>query len=120
DRAVRRVQDEIERLGRNVRVTVVLSGERPAVLVGPAALAVEVKPALERWKPQAQHHSLALGLRLARELASKTGRLIVFSDAPPDVRGASAIEGVRWVSVGEPLPNVGIIAAQRSLTPAEG
>lgn len=120
DRAVRRVQDEIERLGRNVRVTVVLSGERPAVLAGPAALAVEAKPALERWKPQAQHHSLALGLRLARELASKTGRLIVFSDAPPDVRGASAIEGVRWLSMGEPLPNIGITAAQRTLTVGEG
>jgi len=120
DRAVLRVLDEVERLGRGVRVTLVLSGERPAVLAGPAALAVEAKPALERWKPQSQHHSLALGLRLARELASKTGRLIVFSDAPPDVRGASAIEGVRWLSVGEPLSNIGIISAQRTLTPSEG
>lgn len=120
DRAVLRVLDEVERLGRGVRVTLVLSGERPAVLAGPAALAVEIKPALERWKPQSQHHSLALGLRLARELASKTGRLIVFSDAPPDVRGASAIEGVRWLSVGEPLSNIGIISAQRTLTPSEG
>jgi hypothetical protein len=120
DRAVARVQDEIERLGRSVRVTLVLSGERPAVIAGPAALAIEAKPALERWKPQAQHHSLALGLRLARELASKTGRLIVFSDAPPEVRGASAIEGVRWLSMGLPLTNVGIISAQRSLTPSDG
>jgi hypothetical protein len=120
DRAVARVQDEIERLGRSARVTLVLSGDRPAVLAGPAALAIEAKPALERWKPQAQHHSLALGLRLARELASKTGRLIVFSDAPPDVRGASAIEGVRWLSMGEPLTNVGITSAQRTLTPSEG
>ena len=120
DRAVRRVQDEIERLGRNVRVTIVLSGDRPAVLVGPAALAIEAKPALERWKPSGQHHSLALGLRLARELASKTGRLLVFSDAPPDVRGASTIEGVRWLSLGEALPNVGITGAQRTLTPSEG
>jgi hypothetical protein len=120
DRAVRRVQDEIERLGRSVRVTVVLSGERPAVLAGPAALAIEAKAALEHWKPRSQHHSLALGLRLARELASKTGRLMVFSDAPPDVRGASAIQGVRWLSIGEALPNVGIIDAQRTLTPSEG
>jgi hypothetical protein len=120
DRAVARVQDEIERLGRNVRVTLVLSGDRPVVLAGPAALALEAKPALERWKPQGQHHSLALGLRLARELASKTGRLIVFSDAPPEVRGATAIEGVRWLSLGEPLPNAGITSAQRTLTPGEG
>lgn len=120
DRAVRRIEDEIERLGRGVRVTLVLSGDRPAVLLGPAALAIEAKPALARWKPEAQHHSLALGLRLARELASKTGRLIVFSDAPPDVRGASAIEGVRWLSMGERLQNIGITSAQRTLTPSEG
>lgn len=120
DRTVQRVLDEIERLGRGVRVTLVLSGERPAVLAGPAALAIEAKPALEKWKPQAQHHSLALGLRLARELAAKTGRLIVFSDAPPEVRGASAIDGVRWLSMGEPLPNVGIVSAQRTLSPNEG
>jgi Ca-activated chloride channel homolog len=120
DRAVQRIQEEVERLGRSVRVTLVLSGDRPSVLAGPAALAIEAKPALERWQPQAEHHSLALGLRLARELASKAGRLIVFSDAPPDVRGASAIEGVRWLSMGEPLQNVGITSAQRTLTPSEG
>ena len=116
DRAVQRILDEITRLGRNVRVTLIQSGERPAILAGPAALAVETGPALERWKPQSQHHSLALGLRLARELAGKTGRLVVFSDALPD----SEIEGIQWLSVGEPLENVGIIAAQRNLSPSQG
>jgi hypothetical protein len=120
DRTIRRVLDEMERIGRGVRVTLVQSGERPAVLVGPAALSIEAEPALQRWKPQAQHHALALSLRLARELAGKTGKLMVFSDAPPDVRGASIIEGVRWFSVGEPLANVGIVSAQRTLTPNEG
>jgi hypothetical protein len=120
DRAVRRVTDEIEKLGRGVRVTLILSGDRPTVLVGPAALAVETQPAMQRWKPQAQHHPLTMGIRLARELAGKTGRLMIFSDAPPDVRGASLIEGVRWLAVGEALPNVGIIGAQRTLSPSEG
>ena len=116
DRSVQRILDEVTRLGRNVRVTLIQSGERPAVLAGPAALAVEAGPALEKWKPQSQHHSLAMSLRLARELAGKTGRLLVFSDALPE----SEIEGVRWVSVGEPRENVGIIAAQRNLSPNQG
>jgi hypothetical protein len=120
DRTIRRILDEIESVGRGVRLTIVQSGERPAVLIGPAALAIEAETALQRWKPQAQHHSMTLSLRLARELAGKTGRLMVFSDAPPDVRGASIIEGVRWFSVGEPLANVGIVSAQRSLSPNEG
>src|SRR5262245_7829109 len=105
DRAVQRAQDEIERLGRGARVTLIESGERPIVIAGPAVLAVEAAPALAGWKPQAQHHSLALGLRLARELAGKTGRMLVLSDALPD----DPIEGVRWIAVGEPLANVGIV-----------
>jgi hypothetical protein len=116
DRAVQRVQDEIERLGRGARVTLIESGERPIVIAGPAALAVEAAPALASWRPQAQHHSLALGLRLARELAGKTGRMLVLSDALPD----SPMDGVRWIAAGEPLANVGIVAAQRSLSTDAG
>ena len=116
DRAAQRILDEVERFGRGVRVTLIQSGERPAVLAGPAALAIETRPALEKWKPQTQHHSLALGLRLARELAGKTGRILVFSDEPPE----SEMEGVQWISVGEPLGNVGIIGAQRSLSTDAG
>lgn len=116
DRAAQRIVDEVERFGRAVRVTLIQSGERPSVLAGPAALGVEVRAALEKWKPQAQHHSLALSLRLARELAGKTGRIMVFSDAPPELE----IDGIQWVSVGEALGNVGIIDAQRSLSPNEG
>jgi Ca-activated chloride channel homolog len=116
DRAARRILQEIERLGRSVRVTLIQSGERPSVLIGPAALGVEARSALEKWKPQAQHHSLAMGLRLARELAGKTGHLMVFSDALPE----SEMDGIQWVSVGQPLGNVGIVGAQRSLSTQEG
>ena len=114
DRAVRRVLDEIARLGNSARITLVVSGDRPSVLSGPAALAVAARPALDTWKPEALHHSLALGLRLARELAGRTGRLMVVSDVAPTSRGE---DGVLWVSVGEPLANVGITAADRSTSP---
>ena len=108
---------ELDRLGNTARVTFVQSGERPSVWLGPAARAVEAGPALEKWKPEAPHHSLALGLRLARELAGRTGRLMVMSDVPP---GSREEDGVLWVSLGEPLANVGITAAERTLTPGEG
>jgi hypothetical protein len=121
DRAERRVLSEIQRLGSSSRVTLVLSGERPSVLLGPAALAIEARDALQKsgkWKPQAPHHSFALGLRLARELAGKTGRLMAISDVPPP--NGKEVEGVLWVAVGEPLANVGITAAQRTISPQEG
>ena len=120
DRAVRRVLAAIDRLGPGGRITLIISGERPSVLVGPAALALEARSALERWRPDALHHSLALGVRLARELAGRTGRLMVISDLAPGARGEGEIDGALWVSVGEPLGNVGITAAERTLSPDEG
>jgi hypothetical protein len=117
DRVARRVVEEVDRLGSTARITLVKSGDRPSVLVGPAARAAEVRPALDTWKPEALHHSLALGLRLARELAGRTGRLMVMSDVTPSSRGD---DGALWVSVGEPLANVGITSAERTIAAGEG
>ena len=115
DRAVRRIMAEIERLGPSARVSLVQSGERPSVLLGPAALAVEVPHALETWKPQAPHHSLALSLRLARELTGANGRLMIVTDTT-DPGKRDAEQRALWVSTGVALPNVGITAAQRSVS----
>ncbi|MFA5190994.1 MAG: VWA domain-containing protein, partial [Verrucomicrobiia bacterium] len=116
DRAVRRVLAEVEPLGRTARVTLIQSGERPAVLCGPAASLAEARAALDAWKPQASHHEMALSLRMARELAGKDGRLLILSDVLPPQPVANAL----WVAAGKSLPNVGIVAAQRTLTPETG
>src|SRR5262245_28410965 len=108
DRAERRVLDEIARLGSGGRITLIQSGDRPMVLAGPAALASEGRAALERWQPQSQHHSLGAGLRLARELAGRAGRLMVLTDTTPAGRGQDNVAGALWVALGEPLGNVGI------------
>jgi Ca-activated chloride channel homolog len=114
DRGVARVLAELGRLGAGARVTLVRSGDRPSVLAGPAAFAVEARPALEAWRPDAPHHSLALGLQLARQLAGRTGRLMVVSDLTPAAHGQPEVEGALWVSAGESLGNAGIIAAERT------
>ena len=120
DRAVERVRSEIDRLGARARISLVLSGERPSVLAGPAAFAVEARAALETWQPAAAHHSLALGIRLARELAGESGRLMIVSDLTPTARGEADVAHALWVSSGEQLANVGIIAAERTVNPHEG
>ena len=51
-------------------------------------------PRWTTWKPEAPHHSLALGLRLARELAGRTGRLMVVSDVAAGARGEATSTGV--------------------------
>ncbi|HEU4892322.1 MAG TPA: VWA domain-containing protein [Vicinamibacterales bacterium] len=120
DRAVRRVLHEIDSLERGARVSLITSGERPAVIAGPAAYAVETRAALEAWKPSAPDHSLAMGIRLGRELAAPAGRLMIVTDLPPAARGDAEVEGALWASVGVPLPNVGIVAAERSVAPEGG
>jgi len=120
DRAVRRILAEMERLGSAGRVTLVRSGERPAVLLGPASLALEARAALEKWRPQATHHSIGPGLRFARELAGNTGRLMIVSDVPPKLRGLADTEGMLWVATGKPLANIGITGALRTLSPEQG
>jgi len=116
-RGIRRVLGEIERLGNRGLVTIVLSGVRPSVLVGPAAPALEARRAVEGWKPEASHHSLALGVRVARELAGRASKLLVITDVPPSTPPP---DGELWASVGEPLANVGIMAADRALDSSEG
>ncbi|HEX5070252.1 MAG TPA: BatA domain-containing protein [Vicinamibacterales bacterium] len=119
DRAVRRVLSEIERLPSGGRVTIIQSGERPSILVGPAAIKLEARSALEAWNPEAQHHTMSLGLRLARELAGQTGMVMVVSDMAPASRGEAQFDNGLWVSLGEPAVNVGVTAAQRT-APQEG
>ena len=120
DRAVERVGAEMAALGRGGRVTLVRSGDRPVVLAGPSALAAEAEAALDAWQPGARHHELALALRLSRELAGPSGRLLIVSDTTAERRHDGEIAHARWVAVGAPQPNVGIIAATRTIAPAQG
>lgn len=120
DRAARRILEEVDRIGLRGLVTFVRSGERPAVLAGPGAFAAEAARALERWSPAMPHHSLAPGLRLARELAGENGRLMVLTDGPPASATERAVEHERWIAVGRPLPNVAITDARRTVVPEEG
>jgi hypothetical protein len=117
DRAAREVTAQVDGMSRTARVTLVRSGERPAVLAGPATSGPGAREALERWQPRAPHHSLATGLRLARELAGRSGRLMVVSDVMPE---DEAPAGVLWKAVGQPVANVGIIAAERTILPEKG
>jgi Ca-activated chloride channel homolog len=119
DRAVRRVLDEVERIGPRGRITIVRSGERPAVLAGPASFSAEAAPALEGWTPGARHHSLAPGLRLARELAGDAGSVLVLTDTVPDGTADRLADGEQWAALGIALPNIAIVDAHRSRTAAE-
>jgi hypothetical protein len=116
-RAVRRVREEVERIGPRGRITLVRSGERPALIAGPAAFAAEAESALAEWTPLARQHSLAAGLRLARELSGGSASLLILSDRPPDGASERIVPGEVWAAAGQPLANVGIVDAHRSVNP---
>ena len=114
-RAVARVRDEVKRIGPRGRMTIVRSGERPALIVGPAAFGAEAESALAAWTPQARQHSLAAGLRLARELKGDSGSLLILSDRRPDGTSERIVPGETWAAAGVPLANIGIVDAHRSV-----
>ena len=114
-RAAARVREEVKRIGPRGRMTLVRSGERPALIAGPAAFGAEAESALTAWTPQARQHSLAAGLRLARELKGKSGSLLILSDRQADGTSERIVPGEIWAALGVPLPNIGIVDAHRSV-----
>ena len=114
-RVVARVRDEVKRIGPRGRITLVRSGERPALIAGPAAFGAEAESALAAWMPLARQHSLAAGLRLSRELAGDSGSLLILSDRQPDGTSERILPGEIWAAAGIPLANIGIVDAHRSV-----
>ena len=114
-RVVARVRDEVKRIGPRGRITLVRSGERPALIAGPAAFGAEAESALAAWMPLARQHSLAAGLRLSRELAGDSGSLLILSDRQSDGTTERIVPGEIWAAAGIPLANIGIVDAHRSV-----
>ncbi|MBI2930156.1 MAG: BatA domain-containing protein [Planctomycetes bacterium] len=97
-------------------LTVILSGPRPQVIVGPAARASE-QAALKKWKPILPHHAFGPAMTLATRLADAGGDIVVVTD-DPDGAAAELGAGVRIRAVGAAQGNVGITMAERTLDAA--
>lgn len=108
--AVEALQSQFDAAGRRTRVTLVSSGVRPRLLVGPAALLPDARKALQAWQPSAPHHDVGPALGFARELASG-GEILFVSDRAP--AADSQPEDVRWLATGVPANNVALGDARR-------
>jgi hypothetical protein len=122
--------DELERraqgLPRGSVVTLIVSGNRPIMLAGPAISWSDAKPRLLAWQPQAPRHSFEPAWDLGLQLVEKNGDLLFLTDQLPqmiqsreDQPGAtdSGNRGLipnqmEWVSVGRRLDNLAISAAR--------
>lgn len=109
ERAIAAVRERVAALGSGDLVTLLRSGPRPDVLLGPRALAAEVGDALATWQPARPGHDPAPVLDLARELAAGGGEVVFVTDhAPPP-----GCEDVDVLAFGRARPNAAIAGLQR-------
>lgn len=105
------LEKEFEEHGRRTRVTLVQTGVRPSLLVGPAALLPDARAALATWRPAAPSHAPSTAIDLARELAGG-GEILYLTDQDPDPEQPLGQE-VRVIGVGTPAPNLALADARR-------
>lgn len=114
DRALEALRERTSQLSSADRVTVLVSGERPAVLLGPMAMPGELDAALERWQPRQTSHDPLPTVNFAREIAGASGEVWWCTDRPQPAAG----NGVNVLARGRAAPNAAIASAHREA--AEG
>ncbi len=108
ERAKDLVAGRIAGLAPDGRVTLVRSGPRPEVLVGPAALRDEASAALDAFEPGRIHHDLEPAVALAEQLGASAPVLVVTDRMDTQLPAA-----VELRAVGDAAANLAIVAATR-------
>jgi hypothetical protein len=140
DAAINELEQRAKGLPRGSVVTLILTGNRPVMLAGPAVAWDDAKPRLLAWQPQSVRHSFEPAWDLGLQLVEKSGRLLFVTDQlPPDSRAReegkpaerdlsdrgqvsrqTVPEQMEWVSVGRRLDNLAISAARWAFDAATG
>jgi hypothetical protein len=114
-RARETILETLDAMPGDALATVVTTGPRPEILVGPRAPRAMVAAALDRWRPVRTAHDPAPALDLGLDLAGKGGSLLFLTDR----EGVAAPDRYRVAARGESLPNVAIVGARRMAADAE-
>ena len=124
--------EELERRARNLPrgsvVTLIVTGNRPAMLAGPAIPWQDAKARLDEWRPHSPRHSFEPAWDLGLQLVEQDGQLLFLTDHLPDEpaasdrpQGASMVpEKMECISVGRRLDNLAISAARWTFDAASG
>lgn len=112
ERAAVVVRQRAGELSGGDRATVLRTGERPDVLVGPAALPQDVGPALAGWQPARPRHDPTPALDLARELAGTGGEVVFCTDEAPPPRCTD----IDVLAFGRTAANCAILSTRRTHT----
>ncbi|MDQ3332390.1 MAG: hypothetical protein M3552_17365, partial [Planctomycetota bacterium] len=119
DAAIEELEKRMKLLGRRAVLSVITTGARPALLVGPAASWDESEERLKAWKPRATSHDPAAAWDLALQLAGDEGRLLFLTDRLP-AEDAPLPKDFEVVSHGRPTANVSLTAPRWRFDPTTG
>jgi hypothetical protein len=104
----------LQEIGRDLasddEVTVVRSGAPAQVVVGPRAKPSRLTSWVAEWSPALPRHSLQAALDLGREIAARSGELVLLTDERP----RDPCTDLRLVCCGLAMPNAALAFAQRS------
>jgi hypothetical protein len=127
DAAIKELEKRARGLPRGSVVTLILSGNRPVMLAGPALSWDDAKPRLNSWQPHNVRHSFEPAWDLGLQLVERSGKLLFLTDqlppqsqsrenGNPSDRGwddrSMVPEQMEWISVGSRLDNLAISAAR--------
>ncbi len=115
DRAVAVVEERIQALGEQSRVSIIQSGLHTQVLCGPGAPPKQARESLRNFRPEAPRHDLASAVSLGLEIASG-GALLIIS---PRFQPERLPPETELIALGESLSNTGIIRARRTRATAK-
>ncbi len=118
DAAVGELEQRAERLPRGSVVTLILSGNRPVMLAGPAVTWADAKLRLAGWNPHAPRHSFEPAWDLGLQLTENSGQLLFVTDHLPDAKDTPEV--MECVAVGRKLDNLAISAARWTFDSAAG
>lgn len=105
------IDRRMDALGRRGAITILLTGPRPTMLIGPAVPWDEAKRKLELWQPRLPRHDFGPTWDLAAQLAEKATGLLFLTDRVPGKESAVP-QSMECVAVGRPLGNISVSSAR--------
>jgi hypothetical protein len=118
DAAVAEIERRAITAGRGGVVTVILTGERPSLLAGPAIPWAEAAPLVAGWTPAAPRHAFEPAWDLGLQLVEKSGRVVFLTDRIEE--GLITPETLEVVSVGRKLENLALEATRWTFSSSTG
>ncbi|MCY3896499.1 MAG: VWA domain-containing protein [Chloroflexi bacterium] len=115
---IQRARDEaaalVNAVGDDRRISVITAGAVPRTLVAQTTDRAAVSRSLDGIEPEASNGRIDAALDMARSLADPAagGIVALFTDKASTGGSQPAFAGVRTVFVGEPVPNVALVAFQ--------